>query len=63
MILFKSPLRRRIEKIRNELMMQRVNLKMEQLNQSLNPQEFARFSVKDNDLKMQIKLLDKILEK
>jgi hypothetical protein len=56
-----SPTRRRALKVRNRLMKERIDLKMESLNRSLRPEEYAKYAVKDNDLKMIINVLNQIL--
>jgi len=56
-----SPTRRRALKVRNELMKERINLKMDSLNRSLRPEEYSKYSVRDGDLKMIINVLDQIL--
>ena len=53
--------RRRLLKKRNELMKQRIELKMDSLNRSLRPEEYAKISVRDGDLKMIINVLDEVL--
>ena len=53
--------RRRLLAKRNDLMKQRIDLKMDSLNRSLRPEEYSKISVKDGDIKAIINVLDEIL--
>lgn len=65
MILFKSRTRIRAEKLRSDLLYKRAEIAIElnKTNRSLNPEAYSKLWVKSEDLREDINLINKILEK
>ena len=62
-MIFKSSLRLRIERKRNELLRQRMDITARKLTMPLHPDELCRLICKERDLIGYINLLESVLQK